>query len=143
MKFKNYLNEVLNKEVPIKTRKSNEISFDTRFKAAGEEWMFFARDTTYTDDWEILFTKTNVNPLRPWDLKSDVGSKVFEVFAGVAESLKKFIKEKDPEYFHFKSSGASRTKLYKKLASLIERKSGYKHISTNISGGSTIFHFSK
>ena len=143
MKFKNYLNEVLKKKVPVKRTYSTETGYGAIFDAAGEEWTFFAKDTTYSDDWEILFTKTNVNPLQPWDLKGDVGEKVFEVFAGVAEALKKFVTEKKPEYFHFKASGASRIKLYKKFAKLIERKSGYEHITTKPSGKDVFFHFSK
>jgi hypothetical protein len=142
MKFKNYINEVLSKKTPL-TNVSSPGAYQLRFKAAGEEWMFLANDTTFSDDWDIYFTKVNVDPLDPWTLKGDIGSKVFEVFAGVAESLKKFIKENDPEYFHFTAQGESRIKLYKKLSKLIERKTGYEHITTKTKGKSVIFYFSK
>lgn len=142
MKFKNYLNEVLKKKVPV-INVSGSGAYQLRFKAAGEEWMFLANDTTFSDDWDIYFTKVEVDPSDPWSLKGDVGSKVFEVFAGVAESLKKFVKDKNPEYFHFTAQGASRIKLYKKLSKLIERKSGYEHITTKTKGKSVIFYFSK
>ena len=142
MKFKNYLNEVLKKKIPV-IDYSSPGAYQLRFKAAGEDWMFLANDQLFADDWGIYFTKVNTDPMDPWSLKGDIGPKAFEVFAGVAESLKKFIKDKNPEYFHFTAQGESRIKLYKKLAKLIERKSGYEHINTKASGKSVIFYFSK
>jgi hypothetical protein len=142
MKFKKYLNEVFKTKVPV-VNVTGTGAYQSRFKAASEEWIFLANDVLFTDDWSIYFTKADVDPRDPWSLKGDVGSKAFEVFAGVGEALKKFIKEKKPEYFHFIASGASRVKLYKKLAKLIERKSGYEHITTKTKGKDLIFYFSK
>lgn len=143
MKFKNYLNEILTKKPEIKTFRSGEMDYEAEFKAGGEKYVFRAHDTLYADDWSILFHKLNVDPRTPWEPTGDMGSKAFEVFAGVAEALKKFIKKKKPEYFNFKASGASRIKLYKKFAKVIERKSGYEHITTKTTGKDLIFYFSK
>jgi hypothetical protein len=105
--------------------------------------MFLANDPMFVDDWDLYFTKVDVDPKDPWSLKGNVGPKVFDVFSGVASALKTFVKEKDPEYFHFKASGAGRIKLYKRLAKVIERKSKYEHITTKTKGNNVIFYFSK
>lgn len=143
MKFKNYLNEILTKKPKVKTTHSGPMEYESRFKAAGEDYVFRAHDTMYTDDWAIFFHKLNVDPRTPWEPTGDMGSKAFEVFAGVGEALKKFILKNKPEYFHFKASGASRIKLYKKMARIIERKSGYEHITTKTAGKDLIFYFAK
>ena len=143
MKFKNYINEILNKKPEVKTVRKGHMDYESEFKAAGEDYVFRADDPMYADDWAIFFHKRNVDPKKPWEASGDKGSQAFEVFAGVAEALKKFIKQNKPEYFHFRASGASRIKLYKKMAKLIERKSGYEHITTKTVGKDLLFYFSK
>jgi len=142
MKFKNYLKEIFSLKTPVIDVHASG-SYQLRFKVEGEEWMFLANDPDFSDDWGIYFTKADVDPSDPWSLTGDMGKKAFEVFSGVASALKKFIKEKDPEYFHFSAQGAKRIKLYKKMAKLIERKSGYEHITTKPTGKTTTFYFSK
>lgn len=143
MKFKNYINEILSKKIPVKTVMSGHMDYESEFKAAGEKYKFRAHDPMFADDWAIFFHKVNVDPNKPWEASGDKGSQAFEVFAGVAEALKKFIKQNHPEYFHFRASGASRIKLYKKMAKIIERKSGYQHITTKTAGKDLLFYFSK
>ena len=143
MKFKNYLKEILTKKPSVKTVHKGAMDYESQFEAAGETYVFRAHDAMYTDDWAIFFHKLNVDPNKPWEPSGDKGSQAFEVFAGVGEALKKFIKKQKPEYFHFKASGASRIKLYKKMARVIERKSGYEHITTKTTGKDLIFYFSK
>jgi hypothetical protein len=141
MRLKKYITEIFKKNIQVKTTYSSETEYEVRFKAAGEEWIFTAKNI-YQDDWEILFNNINTDPKNPWSITGNIGEKAFEVFTGVGNSLVKFIKDKKPNEFHFSATEPSRIKLYKKISKLIERKTGYEHIVTK-EGGKTIFWFSK
>ena len=143
MKLKDflYLVEALKKNIPVKVTFSSEKEFETRFQAAGNEWIVTFRDPMFVDDWEIAFYTTEVDPNNPWTRTGEASDAVFDVFSGIANSIRAFIKKIDPEYFSFKAD-PSRVTLYKKFAKMIEKESKYEMIHMRKSGH-TWFHFSK
>jgi len=142
MRLKNYLKEIFDTKVSLDITHTTPKDYQIRFDVDGDEWMFLARDHLFADDWEIFFYRVE-ETTNPWSLKGLSGGKAVKIFSGVIAALTKFVKEKDPEYFHFNAEGASRIKLYKKLAQMVERKSPYQFITTKKSGSTITFHFAK
>jgi hypothetical protein len=142
LKFFLTLNEIsFKKKVPVKVAYSSEKEFETRFNAAEKEWIVTFRDPMYADDWEVAFYSTDLDPKNPWDRTGEIGDQIMQVFFGIAESIRIFIKKIDPEYFFFRAD-PSRVTLYKNFAKIIERESKYEMIHMRKSGN-TYFHFAK
>jgi len=136
-----YLAEAFKKNIPVKVTFSGDKEFETRFEAAGAEWIVTFRDPMFADDWEIAFYTADVDPKNPWDRTGEASDAVFDVFSGIANSIRIFVKKLKPEYFSF-NADPSRVTLYKKFAKMIEKESRYEMIHMRKSGH-TWFHFSK
>lgn len=135
-----YLVEALKKNVPVKVTFSSDKEFETRFDAAGKEWIVTFRDPSFSDDWEVAFYSVDVDPSNAWGRTGEAGQAIFDVFSGIANSLRAFIKKRDPEYFFFRAD-PSRATLYKKFAKMIEKESKYEMVHTRTKGN-TYFYFS-
>jgi len=135
MRLRRYLKEIFGKDIkilpgkmPMKT--GSDEYFSTAFKAGGETFRFAAYVVS-SGMWEVVFTrdidkgKASLEAIGDFDIKQ-----VLEVFSGVKKSLEMFIKKYNPKTFYFTSGKdeRSRTRLYRKMAKEIERKSKYKMI---------------
>lgn len=140
-RFREYINEVLNKPVPWQWYNKDKYNYSAKFRvgdASYEVWLDNNTvpygDNFHQDDWELVFRLSHLvgNPdVSAYGITKTGGELV--VFSTVIEIVKAFVREKQPGRIWFTAKEESRKRLYKAFLALVSRQiPGYTgHLNTD------------
>jgi hypothetical protein len=135
MRLQNYLTELLDTKVKLKIENTDR-DFNTFFNAGGYNYGFYSHLFKTANIWGIVFSRFS-GAGEVTDMLNDLDSKaVLKVFSAVKQSMKNFVKEKNPEQFFFsaKTEESSRVKLYDRFAKIMSKELKMKFIKRDTAG---------
>jgi len=130
MKFKEYLKEIFNTDVPIKLQRDEDIFF-CKFKVKDVKYTFRSEVSDYTNEdvpiWVVMFAAYNAKDIVVGDTGLTGTGNAAEVFAGVKKCMDKFMRIHDPLAFYFSADSRepSRVKLYNRMSKMLAKKYDY------------------
>lgn len=115
------LDEMFDSKVHVKILTQDNDYFSTEFNIEKRNYIFHTKSYV-NNSWGVIFFHNATNPFELIRRGINVG----DVFSGVFESLKLFVKLYDVKIFYFSTEEEKLKKLYDSLQKYIENRTGYK-----------------
>jgi hypothetical protein len=133
------ITELFSKDTTLTVVKDTPQEFSTRSKIAGRVIEFTAK--LAAGSWLIFFVEKDPDGKSIYDTTTPTGNGAeFEVFSMVFQSLREFIKKRNPEKMDFAAAGTNRASLYRRM---LKRLVGYDFTETKPQPGVSGFKIFK